>query len=488
MSPKRFMAMVFAAAASAFLASASSAQAVPTTWVPGGVTRLELDLATGNVQLAAPAADALLSCYDNAAFSGFIAVPNVAEEWVDWGAKVCGTIGLVSEVTFGYGTTALDPSAGGPGAALEIALFAGPSGACLLGAEMARYAFEGLPGSPDGVTPTAFTVEVDVHTAAFPLKDGAIAWSYVGVDGLTGPLLVKTAGACGGAPDPATGTADCFDLWTPTPPGSGSCAGTFSFDMVGVGSFYLELREEDGSVPGSQEVRLGAGTNPGTLEPGPFVPAIGALWEPTISVPAVPSPLLDFLGIATVPHPGLVLPGFGEILIGFLPPNPVVILSGPAGIGSPFAIPIPLNTALAGVAVFAQAGQVDAGAVVKLTNALDVVLSATLLPCEKINPMNTVAKFRSKYANVLTSEDCPAPSADQLAAAIAGALAQAEGVGNALCDQLGQCPPDQKCKLVEPSSAGVGTSTESLPDPSNPDRMNCYVVVNLTLNGKCMCE
>ena len=108
------------------------------------------------------------------------------------------------------------------------------------------------------------------------------------------------------------------------------------------------------------------------LAPGPIAPKIGQTWEPAIATPAVATPALDFLALASVALPPLFVGGVGELLIGISAPNPLAVLTGPAGFGSPFQVPVPLNCNFIGVALTSQAGQVDATGAIGLTDALDL--------------------------------------------------------------------------------------------------------------------
>ncbi len=71
--------------------------------------------------------------------------------------------------------------------------------------------------------------------------------------------------------------------------------------------------------------------------------------------------VLPFLGVSTLPVPGyppcgLSLPPFGEILIGFSVPNPVLVLAGPPSTGAAtvFLLPVPAQPSLLGASFYAQ--------------------------------------------------------------------------------------------------------------------------------------
>ncbi len=338
--------------------------------VDGEVLHFNLDYATGEITTPVPLADTLVSsCYDNGLtfFSGLYATQAAGDEDFDWGIKSCNLTGKACEFVFGYGTTALDPGAGGPGASLTVSFYSNYTGSCSAGSPTptptATYVFTSLPGSPDGVSAVAFTGTVNISSAGFILDDGAIGWSYSSSDGVSGPMLMTTTGPCGGPGDPLTGTEDCFDKHT-----GGTCTGTFIFLTPGIASFYMEIGEDDGSFgQGSQVQRFGTGCNVGVLDLGTLPPRIGSSWNPSISTNAVASPIADFYGISTGPG------GDGcVILILDTPPNPFATDGGGVGFGSPFSISVPPNCSLIGASASIQAGQVGVG--FGFTNAIDVVI------------------------------------------------------------------------------------------------------------------
>ena len=231
--------------------------------------------------------------------------------------------------------------------------------------EVRRLTLTGLPGSTDGA-PAGYTLQIPLEGDAFHLNDGAIGWSYVGIDGVTGPLSV-TVGA-----DP-TSTVDGYDLYVPAPAASGLCLGTFTFLTPGTGSFYLRMEEDDGTEAGSQVVRPGSGVNLGVLSLGTGPPKIGQTWDPSITTPAVPTPVLDFIAISTTPLPPVSC-GLRRDPGDFHFAQPAVLVGPAVGQGSPFALPFPLNCDTIGVALTCQAGQADAGGTFGLTDAIDFVI------------------------------------------------------------------------------------------------------------------
>ena len=94
------------------------------------------------------------------------------------------------------------------------------------------------------------------------------------------------------------------------------------------------------------------------------------------------------LAVADAPDPsfpcGTLVPGWGlasqgaagELLVSFLPPNPLATLAGPSWVGLPAAVPVPIpnNPALQGVSFFIQGAFVDGTAKVGLTEAAQLVI------------------------------------------------------------------------------------------------------------------
>ncbi len=313
----------------------------------GDIAHLELDYATGEITTPNPGADTLVpSCYDNSAFSGFFTtIGVVGDEFVDWGLKSCSLSGNVCEFVFGYGTTALDPGAGGPGASVDIAFYPGYAGLCgALPAPAAVYSFSGLPGSPDGVTAAAFTITVDISSSGFAALDGALGWSYIATDSVSGPLLISTSGLCGGPGDPLTGTEDCFDLYS-----GGACVGTFAFGTPGIASFWMEIGEDDGSFgPGTSTLRVGACCTGASWCPAGPPPGVSG-WLNGVYQTASPV-AAAFVGISTLPDATGCIPGLGQVLINTTPPNPI---TAPVTKGSN-SIPVPPNCALIGASLTSQ--------------------------------------------------------------------------------------------------------------------------------------
>ena len=334
---------------------------------PGEVRSYALDYATGElteIESDDPGADAFApACFSNANFTGFYAPTTLGIEWIDWGVKSCGLTGAICELVFGYGTTALETSAGGPGAALDITMYSGTLGTCDSKTELATYSFTGLPGSPDGVAWATANITVNIEIKSFLATDGPIGWGYVGTDDVTGPLLITT-------PDPAVGTVDTIDVYT-APASVRTCLGTFDLPLPGVASFWMQLGEDDGSGGGGtatlRVTSSGSCTGAFLVPAGP-PPVIGGTWSPvaTAVIPWVAG--TEFLGLGTQPLDTGCL-GFGPLLISVTPPNPIIIPVPGGGVGGPLAVPIPVSCALIGASVSAQYGGVSLLGALQLTDS-----------------------------------------------------------------------------------------------------------------------
>lgn len=123
----------------------------------------------------------------------------------------------------------------------------------------------------------------------------------------------------------------------------------------------------DGSA--TETVRLGTPPNPNVLLPGTNGPIVGKVWNPVVDHSTFhTTALLDILVVD--PGAPINLPfAWGTLLVNISPAG--LMLTKPAG--APFALPIPLDCAIVGIAASSQAGSV-ALADIKLTNALDIVI------------------------------------------------------------------------------------------------------------------
>jgi hypothetical protein len=298
------------------------------------------------------------SCWSNAELSGLYVPVPVGEEWVDWGIKGCSTTGLLQSLTLGYATTSLDLLSGGPGARLELVLRQGTLADGVPGTEVERFILEALPGaeSPDVPFAALLTLELEVPIC---LDDGPIGWSYAGLDGATGPLLVTTEAPL----DPATGTVDAFDVYA-MPASDASYLGAGSLPLDGIGSFYLELAEYDGQ-PQSVVAYNADSTNPIALSQHNS-PVLAGEWELRVDLSFRPGANLSTLLVGTRP---LDFPtAWGRLLVA--PP-----FLKPFDLGQGLhLLPIPKDPSLDGLRVYVQGVLVAPGGKLVLTNAFYVTL------------------------------------------------------------------------------------------------------------------
>lgn len=315
-------------------AQQSEASATPSIeMVTGPVTQLppyEYDLRTGTGRFVSDPAvitpgpagvlKTPVTCYSNIAFVGSLGLPPINNEWVDWGDKSCGMTQFVEQFQIGYASRRADASIGGPGASLDIALYQGTSGGgfAFLGTEIARFAFTGLPGRTGGVgTFSAYSLTITITSGPIPVCDGDIGWGYTDVDGDTGPLLVATTGVCFGAPDPLTGTEDCFDRYT-APASAGGYLGTSAFTTVGRASFWMRIDEHDGSSTTSATVN-GTNVNP-LIYTQAAPPVLAQPWNTMIDTTAYPGAVATAIAFCDDPFPPTMI-GAGELLVDISTPS-----------------------------------------------------------------------------------------------------------------------------------------------------------------------
>jgi len=286
------------------------------------------------------------------------AAPNVGEELVAWGTKLCRETGLVRRITFAYGSHAQETSQGGPGAELSVALYRGTRGFGVLGTQIFRATVSGLPS---GVAFLTF----DFGTRPLLVPDGRIGWSAHELDGTTGLLLVR-------APRTILGTADALDVYAPGPAPTGVYLGTFNYggcsgDPFGLcASLFLQIDEVANSEMAGSEVVNGTGINP--LRLSEIQPAqLDRFWSTRIDLTGVTPPAVTLLFVSEAPF-GPVLRGVGEVLVD---PSRLFV---PALPGQGFySLEVPEDASLAGLNLWVQGAVVHPGASF-LTNALRVTV------------------------------------------------------------------------------------------------------------------
>ncbi len=125
------------------------------------------------------------------------------------------------------------------------------------------------------------------------------------------------------------------------------------------------------SVPAQQVARVGSPANPLALLPGLTPPALGATWDPRVDHASFLSgAIFDVLAVASTS--ANVPTALGTLLVALTPPPLVATRVA----GTPFALYVPADCALAGAALFAQAASIDAAGQIEFANALDLVVGA----------------------------------------------------------------------------------------------------------------
>ena len=242
-----------------------------------------------------------------------------ADELIDWGVKAGGVSNIVDSFSFGYATDAPGAAVGGPGATLEISFYEGNTGFGVLGTEVARFSFTGLPGSTTGGV-SGFFLDVDLTGGpGFCLPDGPIGYGYCSADlvNSTGPILVDVT-VCS-----TNGTIDAFDVYT-CPATTGPYIGTFNLMTPNISSFYMEINEDDATEVATTTPNNGTGINPVLLDDGGTPAIIGQTWPATIDIST--SGYNSSVGLWTVGSLGapIFLAG-GEVILNILDPNGFVI-------------------------------------------------------------------------------------------------------------------------------------------------------------------
>ncbi len=319
---------------------------------------------------------ASVNCFLNTVTTGYFATPPLGAEWVDWASKATGKT-ITTSVIFGYATLEADPSAGGPGACLELAFYSGTTGFCTLGTETDRLSFVGLPGATASVPPgygVGYFVTAFLGQNGICVPDGRIGWGYCSLDSdgsggaLTGPILTDFG--------TNTGWNDAFDWWSACPANTGTCVGAFFFGGCSTGavpppptgvpcaSFMLGLTEW---VP--LTVAACTSANPGV----PANPAILAVTSPPVIGGAFVAVIGAPFGAAAItPGPFGPFPLSG-LLNGFLLCNISTLFGGIQLMTPSLVIPLPKDVTLEGFTVCVQAARFNFPGNWSLTNRQDCI-------------------------------------------------------------------------------------------------------------------
>ncbi len=319
---------------------------------------------------------ASIRTFNNTNATGYFTTVSLGGEFIDWGFKLTAATFMTS-FTFAYGTVMGDTTSGGPGAALDLSFYsgtAGGGGVCILGTDLGRAVFTGLPGATASAPP-GFGVTYNVTSflaAGLCVPNGQIGWGYTGED---------SDGAGGSSTGPRqtdfgtnTGWADSFQ-WYADPASLNTCVGTFWFGGCSTGnvppagtggtpcaSFWMGIDEYAPAVSASCVSRNT--TNPNNLAViSP--PVIGGSFSAVTLAP------IAGYAVTAGPLPGIPLSG---AVNGALLCNPTTIFGGiQVGIGG-LTNPLPKDQGLEGLSVCVQAAEFNGPGNFGLTNAQDCVI------------------------------------------------------------------------------------------------------------------
>jgi hypothetical protein len=299
-------------------------------------------------------------------------VANSGEDILNWATKRCPGADRLRKFTIAYRSEALDVTQGGPGAAFSIALYTGSAGFGQPGTEVFRRTFTGMPGYDAPESPTVLypypdaeplvLVTVDFGTEPMPLSDGAFGWSFLQLDGDTGPVLVR-------APRQLLGTLDAMDIYSPGPATPATYVGTFNYGGSPSANMWIQLDEIATDEVANSTTFNGTGVNPALLSE--ILPArIGHVWAARINatVPQIyASPYTILLTSAAASAP--IASRFGEVLV-----DPAQFLGRPQFGEAGYSFALPPDTSLVGFRFFVQGIVLPpiASPAIRLTNALSV--------------------------------------------------------------------------------------------------------------------
>lgn len=324
---------------------------------------------------------ARVNSFRNTVSNGYFSPGALGAEFVDWAAKGTGK-SLVSAISFGYCTTVLGTSVGGPGASLDLNFYSGTTGFCSLGRSLAQVSFTGLPGRTASVPPIGgwwFQPGAGYLVTAFLasgicIPDGQLGWGYTFVDAnsagtsATGPILTDFG--------TNTGWRDAFDWWAGIPASLNTCVGTFFFGSCTgwcnpppctkppCASFMLGLSEYVPGIMASCTFR-NAGGNPSdlvVLSP----PVIGGTFSAALSLP------IAGYAYTAGPLPGIPLSGTVQ---GTLLCDPAILFGGvQVTVSGSMTASLPKDPSLEGVSICVQAAELMGSGHYQLTNAYDCVI------------------------------------------------------------------------------------------------------------------
>lgn len=292
---RRSFALFLALAASASIASAQEAGSKRfQVWRPGVPLRsATLDLETGTVTRGPAVHDKVgttVADFRNLDIAGFVATDSGSglgnAVWFSAGTK--GFAGnasdLMSDITFAYCTTVLDPNSGGPGGTVTLGFYEGYlAGGGAPTTTVALLPLTGLPGSDAPGALRCFFLKVKLG-ALVPFADGPIGYSWHFMDlnptnpnlAGTGPMLACVQSCSGPGPD-GQGMVDQIDVYSPP----GTFVGSFTIGSIDVSSISMQIDEAEDLV-GTVAPFVGDGINADVLASGPIV--VGGSWSPSVTI------------------------------------------------------------------------------------------------------------------------------------------------------------------------------------------------------------
>jgi len=330
------------------------------------------------------------NCFDNSWVYPYYTACTNGFEFTNFGAKQCGGTATVAAFTFGYATTARDPSElGGQGASIDISLYSGGSAFCAgVGAHVGTFRFAGLPGAVGTQISPGFLVTAVLGSDAVRLPDGPITWSYSASDGAhgspasSGPILTEFSAN--------TGWLDVYDIYDQSPATLGTCLGAFFFGSCDpplpppattgnpCPGFYLKLFEQQ-PKSGSASYRNAGPNAAGFASSGSDAdgdclpdgtsaePFVGERWLTTVALG--PGDAASLVVIASAPLHGVPLGGaFGGTWVLCLGVQHAELV-----VGGAHCTPIPLDPRLLGASLCTQGASIALAPLrISLQNALDV--------------------------------------------------------------------------------------------------------------------
>lgn len=333
--------------------SSAQSQLTPVP-VQGPLHRAIVDASTG--QLTKDSGDKaanLVTTFVNTDTSGWYSRSTTrVEEWLNWGTLASPVTDRVGSFQFGYATSSLHTSIGGPGVSIMTNFYSNVSTWCGMSGGGTTpdfsYTWTSLPGASSGGGRNGWLITAGFGTAGgFQLANGTFGYAMGLIDFASGPLLCYAGTALGGAD--ANGHDDVFDIYVPDVATTTAC-GSYWFGGVpsNFSSWYLVLNQLDNAPAASHSMYCGSGVNP----TGYSISAeavLGGTFTSTLAHARSAGLLYGYATPLTFPYNGQ------EILVNFLDPFGE-LLGNPLAFGNPavFNLPLPSILFLVGFDAYIQ--------------------------------------------------------------------------------------------------------------------------------------